>query len=310
MKRTLPPFPALRAFEAAGRLGSFKEAAAELCVSPSAISHQIKLLESYLDLQLFLRTAQDVRLTQEGTQYLRHVTPILDQLDLSTRSVTGHSMRGVLRLKMTEWFAKRWLIPRMPSFMQAHPDLELAIETGLPPTDFRGGDLDLIIHWGDQPVEGVAIEPFFAATRTPVCSPAYLRTHPELQRPIDLIGHVLLRDETSDGWEEWFTAAELPDVCPGGGPRFAHCELSTAAALDGVGVALAYRELLSDMIDAGDLRQVFDITSPVRTIYSLAYQNHRSHVPKILAFRNWLFDQILLDAQDNVASPKPLEAAQ
>ncbi len=310
MKRKMPPFPALRAFESAARLGSFKAAATELCVSPSAISHQVRLLETYIDRPLFLRTAQAVQLTRDGAHYLKRVGPVLDELDASTREIAGEVMQGTLRLKMTEWFAKRWLIPRLPGFMQAFPEIELNIETGLPPTDFRDGELDVIIHWGDEPVKGVAIEPFFSSTRTPVCSPAYLDAHRDLRRPRDLQGHVLLRDETSDGWQEWFRVAGCPDLCPEGGPVFAHCELSTAAALSGAGIALSYRDLLTDMLDAGQLRQVFDILSPVRTIYSLAYRKSRATEPKILAFRNWLFTQILHDAEDAADQPIAFQAAQ
>ncbi len=310
MKRKLPPFPALRAFEAAARLGSFKAAADELCVSPSAISHQVRLLETYLGRPMFSRGPQAVRLTQAGQRYLSRIGPLLDDIDASTREITGDAARGQLRLKMTEWFAKRWLIPRLPRFMSVCPEIDLKIDTGLPPTDFRKGALDVIIHWGDAPVEGVVIEPFFASTRTPVCSPAYRAAHPELRTPTDLAGHVLLRDETDDGWAEWFAAAGCAEACPEHGPVFSHCELSTAAALSGTGVELAYRELLIDLIRRGELVQIFDIVSPVRTIYSLAYEAHRATDMHIRMFRSWLFKEILLDAatQDNVLMP--LTAAQ
>ena len=302
MKRKLPPFPALRAFEAAARLGSFKSAAEELCVTPSAISHQISLLETFVDKPLFRRCARNVILTADGLSYLERVSPILDELDASTREVIGAPPSGQLRLKMTEWFAKRWLIPRLPSFMQTCPDIDLKIETGLPPTDFRGGEPDVIIHWGDDPVPGVVIEPFFSSTRTPVCSPAYLTAHPDLIRPENLPSHVLLRDETSDGWQEWFKTAGFAELCPEGGPVFAHCELSTNAALSGAGIALSYRELLVDLIDGGQLKQIFDVLSPIRTIYSLAYERKRARDPLIIAFRNWLYSQILNDAKKTLAA--------
>ncbi|SLN28573.1 Glycine cleavage system transcriptional activator [Roseovarius litorisediminis] len=302
MKRKLPPFPALRAFEAAARLGSFKSASQELCVTPSAISHQVSLLETYLDRPLFKRGAQTVVLTADGQQYLDRVSPVLDELEASTREITGETTQGQLRLKMTEWFAKRWLIPRLPSFMQACPNIEIKIETGLPPTNFRGGNLDAVIHWGDEPVEGAVIEPFFSSTRTPVCSATYLAAHPELRDPQNLTSHVLFRDETSDGWQEWFDTVGLPNLCPDGGPEFSHCELSTNAALAGAGIALSYRELIDDLIEEGQLKQIFDVCSPVRTIYSLAYEKRRAKNSKILAFRDWLFSQILQDSGEKRAA--------
>ena len=298
----MPPFPALRAFESAARLCSFKLASQELCVTPSAISHQISLLETFLDRPLFTRGAQNVVLTADGQQYLDRIGPILDELDASTREITGGATEGQLRLKMTEWFARRWLIPRLPSFMEACPNIEIKIETGLPPTDFRGGELDAIIHWGDEPVEGAIIEPFFSSTRTPVCSPAYMAAHPDLGDPRNLTSHVLFRDETSDGWQEWFETAGYPNLCPDGGPEFSHCELSTNAALAGAGIALSYRELLDDLVSDGQLKQIFDVCSPVRTIYSLAYEKGRAKDSKILAFRDWLFIQILQDSGEKRAA--------
>lgn len=302
MKRKLPPFPALRAFEAAARLGSFKSAASELCVTPSAISHQVSLLETYIGKPMFARKSNRVELTPDGQHYLTSVGPILDQLEASTRAVIGEAQQGQLKLKMTEWFAKRWLIPRLSDFMSTYPDIDVKIETGLPPTDFRNGELDIVIHWEDAPVPGAIIEPFFSSGRTPVCTPQYLATHPSLNHPQDLQHHVLLRDETSDGWQEWFDLAGAPQACPSGGPVFAHCELSTNAALNNMGIVLSYAALIDDFLRSGKLVPIFNLHTPVRTLYSVAYEEHRSASPQILIFRDWLFAQVLRDSNSNLAA--------
>ncbi|SLN46483.1 Glycine cleavage system transcriptional activator [Roseovarius albus] len=302
MKRKLPPFPALRAFEAAARLGSFKSAASELCVTPSAISHQVSLLETYIGKSMFVRQSNRVELTPDGQHYLTSVGPILDDLDASTRAVIGEPQQGQLRLKMTEWFAKRWFIPRLSNFLCTYPDIDVKIETGLPPTDFRNGELDIVIHWEDAPVPGAVIEPFFTSGRTPVCTPQYLASHPSLKRPHDLQHHVLLRDETSDGWQEWFDLAGAPQACPSGGPVFAHCELSTNAALNNAGIVLSYTALIDDFLKSGALRPIFDLHTPVRTLYSLAYEQCQSNSSHIMIFREWLFGQVLQDSSNTLAA--------
>lgn len=294
--RKLPPFPALRAFEAAARLGSFKQAAEELCVTPSAISHQVRTLEAWLDRALFLRGVRQVEMTEQGRSYLAQLTPILDMLDASTRAVSGQSFSGKLRLKMTEGFSKRWLIPRLPRFLAAYPDVDVSIETGLPPIDFRNGALDLIVHWGDDPVPGVIVEPFMSSTRVPVCSAAFLQANPDLRSPEDLLRKTLIRDEVADGWREWFALIDRAPECPAGGPIFAHCELTMSAAENDLGVALGYKAMITTSLDAGDLVAPFALESPTRTIYSVAYEKARSTEPVIVAFRDWLFETSLRES--------------
>ncbi|PWE29387.1 LysR family transcriptional regulator [Maritimibacter sp. 55A14] len=295
MRRKLPPFPALRAFEAAARLGSFKDAAEELCVTPSAISHQVRTLEEFLGRTLFLRGGNRLELAQDGRVYLAQVGPLLDRLDASTRMVAGEVCAGPLRLKMTEGFLNRWLMPRLHRFVAQYPEVEIAVETGLPPTDFRGGALDVVIHWGDAPVPGVRVEPFMSSTRSPVCSPAYLEANPDLTRPDALLDKVLIRDEVADGWAEWFALTDAAGRCPEGGPVFAHCELTMSAAENGLGVALGYLGMIGESLRKGDLVAPFALESASRTIYSIACEETRADDPRIVAFRGWLLDEVLAD---------------
>ncbi len=307
MKRKLPPFPALRAFEAAARLGSFKAAADELCVTASAISHQVRTLETFLGRPLFERGVRQNTLTADGRVYLRQTGPLLDQLDASTRMVAGEICAGPLFLRMTEGFMHRWLIPRLSRFLERYPEIDVHMEGALPPTEFHAGRPDIVIHWGDTPVAGAVVEPFMSSTRSPVCSPAYLKAHPDLTAPQSLAGKVLLRDETGDAWPELFSLIGRPGHCPAGGPKFAHCELTSTAAENGVGVALGYIDMIGETLRRGTLVMPFDVQLPTRTIYSVAYETAKAHEPRIVAFRDWLFEQVMAETHPE---PGLLQAAQ
>lgn len=282
--RHLPPFAAIRAFEAAARHMSMKEAAEELCVTPSAVSHQIRTLEGFLDTALFQRDHNRLVLTLTGRSYLGKLSGLLDALDDSTRDVRG---RRDLRVLATPGFAARFLVPRLSRF--AHADaVRLRVSEGAPDTDFSRNDADVVIHWTDAPVPGVVVEPLMRTSRFPVISPE-LRDREAVRRPEDLLRMTLFHDEVMDAWPEWFRAAGVAPPDGPRGPRFAHCELSSTAAERGQGVALGYDAVLRDTLRAGTLVRLFDtVTMPV-TIYSVAYPESRGDDRVVRAFRDWIF---------------------
>ena len=191
MTRRLPPFPALRAFEAAARLLSFRRAAEELHVSDSAISHQVRRLEEFLGVRLFLREPSGVTLTNAGSDYLAAVGGILDSLARCTDEARGLATDGPLRVRTTPAFASRWLVPRLADFRAAHPDTELHITTSasVEPVDFRAEPVDLVVQYAMGAGEGVEVEPLMTSSRAPVCAPGLLRDGPPLREPGDLRGH-------------------------------------------------------------------------------------------------------------------------
>ncbi len=171
MQRRLPPLPALRAFEAAARRMSFARAAVDLCVTPSAVSHQVKALEDFLGTALFRREAAGLALTGAGESYRRDLTRLLDMLDVSTRRVSRRGDDRPLRVLSTPGFAARWLVPRLGSFA-GHERIEMLVSQGAPCTDFAANGADVVIHWGAEPVPGVVVEPMIQSSRYPVASPA------------------------------------------------------------------------------------------------------------------------------------------
>ncbi len=302
MARRLPPFAAVRAFEAAARHLSMTEAGEELCVTPSAISHQIRTLETFLATSLFERDGNRLRLTAPGRAYLGRLTGLLDALEDSTRALAP---RPELRVLSTPGFAARFLVPRLGRFPHADR-LRLRIAEGAPSTDFAANDADVVIHWADSPVPGVAVVPLMRSGRFPVISPA-LKARARVRRPEDLLGLTLFHDEVMDGWPQWFRAAGLPVPAMPRGPRFPHCELSSVAAERGQGVALAYDAVIRDTLRGGSLVRLFEtVTLPV-TIYSVACAEPRAGEPLVAAFRDWLLAEVA--AEDSLANP-PRTAAE
>jgi LysR family glycine cleavage system transcriptional activator len=292
MQRRLPPFAAIRAFEAAARHLSFKDAAEELCVTPSAISHQIRVLEEFLGAELFRREANRIDLTEACAAYLAELSGLLDRLDESTRRIADHA-DAPLRVLSTPGFASRWLAPRLDR-LPGGGNVAIRVSSGAPSTDFARNDADVVVHWGDAQVAGVVVEPFMESCRYPVASPE-LRDREGLKRPEDLLRMTLLHDDVWDAWERWFRAAGVAPPALPRGPSLAHCELTLTAAEKSQGVALAYDAMARGALATGALVRLFDQTTLPITIYSVACQEDRADDPRIRAFSDWLFNEAIAE---------------
>jgi len=297
MRRNLPPFPALRAFEAAARLGSFRAAGEELCVTPSAISHQIKKLEESLGSQVFERGAYGPVLSQTGREYLSRVTPILDNLEAQTDDLFSTGSSESISLKGTPGFISRWLVPRLNRLRMA-TGLEVRLTSEVPPTDFCNGNIDVIIQWEGDPVDGVVVEPFLTSPKIAVAAPHYIRQFECLSQPSDLSQCCLMREEFGDCWDEWLGICGLSNSIKATGPVFGHCELLLTAAERGQGVALAYAALVEHDIAAGRLIKLFPQQTEDKLIFSVSYLEDRRHNRKIQAFRNWIVAEVQNTAQE------------
>lgn len=293
MKRNLPPFAAVRAFEAAARHMSFKQAADELCLSPSAISHQIRALEDYLDTALFERSGNRMELTLTGRGYAGKLTGLLDAFDTTTKSACKEESR-TFNILCTPGFAARWLVPKLDR-LSFGDRIRLRVSTGAPSTDFATNSSDLVIQWSDTPTPGVKTEKLMVSSRYPVICPA-LKAEKKIRKPEDLLRLTLMYDETSDAWEDWFTAAGvLPAKMPSG-PVFPNCELATTAAEQGQGVALAYDAMVRDTLSSGRLVRLFQTITIPKLIYSIAYPEANASDPMIRAFRDWIISEVRLQA--------------
>jgi LysR family transcriptional regulator, glycine cleavage system transcriptional activator len=206
-RRSLPPLNALRAFEAAGRLGSFKDAATELAVTHGAISRHIRLLEDWLGPPaLFRRLNRRVVLTPTGAALLAETGPALDRLSAATerhQARGGNAPPAVLRVNALATFSLRWLLPRLAQFRDRHPEIEVRLSTSTEPVDALGEPYDLIIRGGPDTFYGFTCHPILAERRLPVCSPALLQRLP-LNEVADLRSHTVIHTSTLPRvWPDW-----------------------------------------------------------------------------------------------------------
>jgi LysR family glycine cleavage system transcriptional activator len=289
LSRRLPPLNALRAFEAAARQLSFTRAAAELNVTQTAISHQIRALEERLGVRLFRRLPRGLLLTEEAQRYLPPIRDAFDQIALATERLVGAGTGATLTVSVLPSFAAKWLVPRLGRFRAAHPDLDLRISAASQLVDFARDDVDVGIRMGRGAYPGLRVERLFGETLVPVCSPL-LQTagaHP-LRQPEDLRHHVLLHDDDYAGWELWLGLAGVTGIDARRGPRFTDSGMVVQAAAEGQGVALARRQLAAGDLAAGRLIQPFDVTIPHDLAYYLVCPEATASQPKIAAFRGWL----------------------
>ena len=283
----LPPLNAIKAFEAAARLGSFTRAAEELSVTHGAVSRQIRLLEEWLGTSLFLRTSRNAVPTRAGTDLLAEAGPALDRLASASLRVQSGKALGVLRISALPTFAMRWLIPRLPQLEREHPALETRIVTASTPAEQFGMDVDVVVS-GPARQPGWVGSRFLGEAYLPLLSSGLMKERP-LQTPADLRQHTLLHAATRrQMWLRWLTAAGVADLKPARDQVFEHFYFAIQAAIEGLGVAMGPLALVSDELREG--RLVAPIKEPaIRTRGYFVYAPEtNSEAPAIAALRQWL----------------------
>ena len=199
MRKPLPPLSSLRSFEAVARQLSFSKAAAELHVTPGAVSQQIRTLEARLGTKLFERTKRSVALTEAATRLLPDVQAGLEMLSRAIGGRSACSGERSLTISAAPSFASKWLLPRLASFYEAYPDIELRVLATVALADFKGDGVDLAIRLGRGSYPGLEAEPLFAEALTPLCSPALLKRKGALKQPDDLRKYRLIHDTSIPG---------------------------------------------------------------------------------------------------------------
>lgn len=308
MAYRLPPLAALRAFESAARHLSFKKAAAELHVTPAAVSQQIKLLESYLGLELFHRLTRALELTPEGMVMLPKLREGFDSLAAAIET-TRQPGDGELTVKAPPSFASRWLVPRLPRFHAQYPEVALRLASSPDTVDRRGATRvlddalvdprvatsEVAIRYGTGNYPGFLVEKIFVPACCPVCSPLLPTAERPLNVPADLRFHSLIQDETiSDesnphgDWLSWLNAAGVEVGSVQWGHRFSNAVLAVDAALGAQGVALALKELVAAEVAAGRLVMPFATTVQSPFAYYLVMPESAARRRSVAAFRHWL----------------------
>jgi LysR family glycine cleavage system transcriptional activator len=296
LSQSLLPLNALKAFEAAGRHLSFTKAAAELNVTPAAVSHQVKGLEELLGVRLFRRLTRALRLTDAGQAALPALSQGFDRLSQGVDRMRAFSESGLLTISVSPSFGALWLLPRLERFRIRHPEIEVRVDGTDRRVDVARGDADVALRYGPGGYEGVRVDWLFDQVNTPVCSPALLQGKNPLRRPEDLRRHKLLHVDWKDaepGWRMWLLAAGLQDIDPTRGPRFTMESMAVQAAIEGQGVALVGDKIVADDIAAGRLIRPFDasFSTPLSFSFYLLTAKDSAEQTKVTAFRNWLLEE-------------------
>jgi LysR family transcriptional regulator, glycine cleavage system transcriptional activator len=285
----------LRAFESAGRTGSFRTAADELNLTPSAVSHAIRKLEQALGASLFERDGRAVRLSAEGEAMMRHVGRAFEEL---RRGVELVSTRGpqMLRLHSAPSFAAQWLSPRLAHFLRENPGIEVRLAAGTDYARFTNDEFDADIVYGMPRQAGLVAVPLGEEAITPLCAPDLAKT---IRMPADLFHQVLIESEYKQvRWADWFARNALPAPRPHG-TRFDRSFLAIAAAADGLGVALESTRLASRELTSGRLvRPLSGVTEDIRYVgHYLVYPRAARQRHVLRLFTGWLGRELGLNVE-------------
>lgn len=294
MSRRLPPLGALRAFEAAARLGGFKAAARELAVTPAAISQQVAQLEAGLCVALFRRHARGVALTDAGSAYLPGLRDGFDRLAEATRGLGARPRAGRIVVSVLPGFATNWLVPRLPAFRRLYPEIDVNVRSEIGFVDFARDGVDLAVRYAKTAPAGLASRLLSRETLFLAAAPSLVAGKPGLRRPADLARATLIHD-TSAGrseprlaWEPWLDLLGLPRALAQRGPGFMDSSAIFQAVRLGHGVGIGRSVPLADDLALGRIVKLFDLELPSGFAYWIVHPKAAAKDARIAAFADWV----------------------
>jgi len=288
----LPSLNALRAFSVVARHLNLRRAADELCVSPSALSHQIRGLEKTLNIRLFERKQAGLILTHEGEILQPGIAESFEKIVDTLALLNPTVKKRTLTISMLSTFAMRWFIPRLPAFQQLHPDQEIRIATSIDLVDFESGDVDCAIRSGSGFWPNVSAGYLFSEQLTPVCSPVLINQEKPMHRPSDLAHHTLLHATLRpEDWQIWLKSAGVGGLRPAHEQTFETRNFAIAAAIKGVGVAIVDPSLVSEEVASGRLIQPFDQMLSSENAYYFVSPENVVSPQNLIELKNWLLTE-------------------
>lgn len=293
----LPSLKFLKTFQVAATRLSFKAAAEELCITPSAVSHQIKGLEEQLGVALFERGPSSLTLTEAGESYLQHMETVFSRLETVTEQLRVRYGREVVRLNIPPFFATEMLLPRLPSFMAARPDTDVHINTVAPSLQSHPAeaDLSIVVDTAPEDAHDHDCHKLFSQTFVPACSPTLLQRMP-IATVQDLNKHTLIIHEARrDGWQRWAQSLGI-DLRPKSIVRFDSMNTAAEAAEHGVGIALVSSRLGNERFAQGSLVKLFDRELQTGESYYLILRREDAERPNIKALTQWLIEEFSVAA--------------
>ncbi|WP_193337273.1 transcriptional regulator GcvA [Devosia beringensis] len=292
--RLLPSLNAIRTFEAVARYNSFTRAAEELNVTQSAASRLVRSLEEYLQVPLFTRQSRRIELTDQGRFYNALVRESLDLIEAGTvELISSKEGKGTLSIGMLPTFGTRWLLPRLPSFQQAHPEIALNIISSDGELDFTKERIDVAIRFGHGNWPDAIVDPLMGEEIIVVCCPSLMEGEHPITDYDSLRYHRLIRHSTRpNSWEHWFRSVGAHREDQQWGPSLEHFFMIIQAAIAGLGVALLPSFLVEDDIRAGNLVTPFNDRIAGPGAYYLVTSAAKSELPRVKIFRSWLLSQL------------------
>jgi DNA-binding transcriptional LysR family regulator len=291
---------AVRLFEAAARSLSFKAAAEELHVTPSAISHGVQTLEEWLGAELFVRGQRGLLLTNAGKAFLQPVQRAFVGLAEATEKVPGRKAAGTLSVSVAPTFGSRWLIPRLTRFAERYPDIVVVLDTNLRQVDLPSAGIDLAIRMSPEERPGGTWLRLLRETFVPVCSPGFLARHAGLSiSQLLLQGPLIHVTPASEDWAWWLgEISQSPAATGAQNLKFDTIRMAMDAAARGLGIALGRKPLIDDELVTGRLVEIGGPPRQGSTCYWLVGEEGTFRRAEARLFRRWLIEEI-----DNTGPP-------
>lgn len=284
----LPSLNGLRAFEAAARWGSIKEAAAELFVTPGAVSQLVKGLEESLGTPLFRRHGRGLALTQQGAELYPVLRESFQNIASALERLKVREQSGPLTVTVIPSFAAKWLVPRLGRFRERHPEIDVRISATLDLVDLLREDVDMAIRFGQGDYPNMRSDWLLTEPLYPVCAPRLMAGSYPLRSPGELRFHTLLHDESPLEWGMWLERHGVEGVDASRGPVFNDASMVLQAAIEGQGIALSRGELAARDLEEGRLVKPFDLPLPIEVAYYVISPESIADWPKVAAFREWI----------------------
>ena len=292
MARRLPPFAAIRAFEAVARYGNLRLAGEELSLTVSALSHQVKSLEDYLGTPLFVRANNTLQLTPAGKDYALELTGILDTIQSATARARQERRQGSVTINLFPSLAALWLLPRLATFRKLEPDVDVRVVTTLDPIDLRSGLVDLAIRYADNPPNSACTTWMFSEQAFPVCAPSYGAGTGSVDSGSDLSDLTLIRTQTSPHeWADWFRFVGFKGKLPARNIDVDSRALALEAAMDGLGIAMGRTPFVDRALASGRLCAMSNRTLSDGNAYYLIETDGARHSRITRQFAQWLLEQ-------------------
>ena len=302
MARRLPPLNSLKNFEAAGRLLSFTRAAQELNVTQAAVSHQIKVIEDYLGVALFVRYPRKLVLTEQGKALLPEVIEAFDRVSNAIGAVSQEPSSKTLNVRLAPSFAAKWLSPRLKYFWLQYPEIDLCLYHAHPAVDFDREEIDIAVTYGKGDWPGVVADPLLSLDFFPVCTPAFMSNDKPLTDINNLRYYTLLHDANYECWADWLKLANVEAFNANKGTIIDDTNVLIQAAVDGQGVALGSTPFLHELVDSGRLVKPFNIILGNEFAYYVVCPEAHLKNPSVQAFKNWLLE--LIEERDQAESDR------